>query len=86
MLVALLLGAVATIVGVRAVADQIQETAAQPAIVNRRPSRSCAPPLTPMNRPAISCLSNAPADRSAFLQQQQDVSRRFEDAIRAAAG
>ena len=80
MLVALLLGAVATVVGVRAVADQVQETSAQlqhesAAVAELRSA------LDAHEQAGHRLLSNAPADRAAFLQQQQDLSRRFEDAI-----
>jgi hypothetical protein len=80
MLVALLLGALATIVGVRAVADQVRETSAQlqhesAAVAELRSA------LDAHEQAGHRLLSNAPADRAAFLQQQQELSRRFEDAI-----
>lgn len=80
MLVALLLGALATIVGVRAVADQIEETAAR----LHRESETVADlrsALDAHEQAGHRLLSSAQADRSAYRQQQQDVTRRFEDAI-----
>ena len=80
MLVALLLGALATVVGVRAVADQIEETAAR----LHRESETVADLRSALDAHEMAghhLLSSAQADRSAYLQQQQDVARRFEDAI-----
>jgi diguanylate cyclase (GGDEF)-like protein len=81
MLVALLLGALATVVGMRVVTDQVQETAAQ----LHRESEAVAglrSALDAHEQAGQQLLSNAPVDRPAFLRQQQDISRRFDDAIR----
>ncbi|MDN4644380.1 putative bifunctional diguanylate cyclase/phosphodiesterase [Arthrobacter sp. PsM3] len=81
MLVALLLGALATVVGLRVVTDQVQATAAQlhresDAVAGLRSA------LDAHEQTGHELLSNAPVDRTAFLQQQQDISRRFDDAVR----
>lgn len=94
MLVALLVGALATVVGVRGVGDQVQETAArlqgESELVAQLRSA-----LDDHEHAGHQLLSNAPVDRSGFLQQQLDISRRFDEAIdylpaerdmRAAAG
>ena len=81
MLVALLVGALATIVGVRGVADQVQETAAQLQGVSDTVAelRSALDTHEPAGH---RLLSGAAVDRPAFLQQQQELDRRFDDAIR----
>ncbi|MCB5294796.1 putative bifunctional diguanylate cyclase/phosphodiesterase [Arthrobacter sp. SO3] len=81
MLVALLLGALATVVGLRVVTDQVQATAAQlhresDAVAGLRSA------LDAHEQTGHELLSNAPVDRTAFLRQQQDISRRFDDAVR----
>ena len=80
MLMALLVGALATIVGVRAVRTRSRK---------RPPSSQRASDTVAELRSALDAheqaghrlLSGAPADRPAFLQQQQDLARRFDDAI-----
>lgn len=81
MLVALLVGALATIVGVRGVGDQVQETAAR----LQGESDTVAELRSALDAHELighQLLSGAPVDRQAFLQQQQDLARRFEDAVR----
>ena len=81
MLTALLVGALATIVGVRGVGDQVQETAAQ----LQGASDTVAALRSALDAHELAghqLLSGAPVDRPAFLQQQQDLARRFDDAIR----
>ena len=80
MLVALLLGALVTVVGVRGVADQVHETAAQ----LQRESNTVAELRSALDAHELAghqLLSNESADRPAFLQQQQGLTRRFQDAI-----
>ncbi|WP_427131972.1 putative bifunctional diguanylate cyclase/phosphodiesterase [Pseudarthrobacter sp. S9] len=79
MLVALLVGAAATVIGVRGVMDQVQHTAGQLHLESDTVAdlRSA---LEAHEQAAIQLLSEAPTDTSAFLQQQQDISRRFDEA------
>lgn len=78
MLAALLIGAVVTIVGVRGLMDQVQETSSrlQLELENVEILRSA---LDGHEQLGHQLLSNAPVDRSAFLRQQEEVSRLFED-------
>ncbi|HSL36321.1 MAG TPA: EAL domain-containing protein [Arthrobacter sp.] len=82
MLVALLVGALATIVGVRGVADQVHETAAQLQNVSDTVAELRSA-LDAHELASHRLLSGAPVDRSAFLQQQRDLAHRFDDAIRS---
>ncbi|MET3947306.1 diguanylate cyclase (GGDEF)-like protein [Arthrobacter sp. UYCu512] len=80
MLVALLLGAVATVAGVRAVGDQVQNASAglHSALETVAQLRTA---VDTHEQAAQRLLSNAPVDRTEFLRQQLDVSRRFDEAI-----
>ena len=78
-LVALLIGAVATIIGVRVVADQIQQTAAQ----HRLESEAVAELRSGMDdheQAGLQLLSAAPVDVPGFLRQQEDISAQFDAA------
>lgn len=82
MLVALLVGAAATILGVRGVTDQVQDTAGR----LRLESQSVAglrAVLETNEQTGLRLLSGSSAEADAFLQQQQDLARRFDDAAAA---
>jgi diguanylate cyclase (GGDEF)-like protein len=81
MLVALLVGAMATIVGVRGVMDQVHETAVQLRLQSVTLAELRAA-LDAHEQVGHQLLAGGPADRAAFLRQQEDLSRRFEDAAR----
>jgi diguanylate cyclase (GGDEF)-like protein len=81
MLVALLVGAMATIVGVRGVMDQVHETAVQLRLQSVTLTELRAA-LDAHEQVGHQLLAGGPADRAAFLRQQEDLSRRFEDAAR----
>ena len=80
MLAALLVGALATIVGVRGVGDQVHRTAArlQSELDTVAEFRSA---LDAHEVASHQLLSGAPVDRPAS-RQQQDLARRFDDAVR----
>ncbi|AXJ11928.1 GGDEF domain-containing protein [Arthrobacter sp. PM3] len=81
MLLALLAGAAATVVGVRVVTDQIQQATAE----HRLESEAVAElrsALDAHEQTALQLLSAAPVDTAAFLQQQKDVTARFDAAAR----
>jgi diguanylate cyclase (GGDEF)-like protein len=82
MLAALLVGAGATIVGVHWVMDQVQDAAGR----LHRESDTLAglrAALDAHEQAGLQLLSSPTADRSAFLDQQEEVSRRFADAAGA---
>ena len=81
MLLALLAGAAATVIGVRVVTEQIQQATAQ----HRLESEAVAElrsGLDAHEQAALQLLSAAPVDAAAFLRQQNDISTQFD----AAAG
>ncbi len=76
-LVTLFVGAVATIVGVRVVAEQIQQAAAH----HRLESEAVAELRSGLDiheQAGLQLLSAVPVDTSGFLQQQEDISARFD--------
>ena len=79
MLALLLVAAVATIVGVRGVVDEVQQTAAQ---LHRETVTVAAlrTDLVTHEELAHKLLSNEPADRTVFLRQQQQITRSFQQA------
>jgi diguanylate cyclase (GGDEF)-like protein len=79
MLVLLLVAAAATIVGVRGVVDEVRGTAHQ---LHRESVTLAALRTVLVDHEEIAhkLLSNEPIDRPAFVQQQQLISSRFEDA------
>jgi diguanylate cyclase (GGDEF)-like protein len=81
MLVALLVGALATIIGVRGVGDQVQATAAQLQGVSDTVA-ALRSALDAHELAGHRILSGMPVDRPKFVQQQQELDRRFADAIR----
>lgn len=79
--VALVLGVVATVIGVRVVTDQIQHAAAQHRLESEAVAEIRAR-LDDHEQAGLQLLAEVPVDTSAFLQQQKDVSAQFD----AAAG
>jgi diguanylate cyclase (GGDEF)-like protein len=79
MLVALLVGAGATIVGVGVVMGQVQDTATQLHLESATVAELRSA-LDAHEQAGLQLLSSPADDSSAFLRQQQDVSRRFDDA------
>jgi diguanylate cyclase (GGDEF)-like protein len=80
MLVMLLTAATATIVGVRGVVDEVAGTARQ----LHHESTTVAVLRTVLvdhEETAHQLLSDKPVDRAAFLAQQQQISRQFDDAV-----
>ena len=78
MLAALLVGAAVTIVGVRGLMDQVQETSAQLHLELDKVEvlRSA---LDAHEQVGHQLLANAPGDRPAFSRQQEEISRLFEE-------
>ncbi len=78
MLAALLIGAAVTIVGVRGLMDQVQATSAQLHLELDKVEvlRSA---LDAHEQLGHQILSNAPGDRSAFIRQQEEISRLFQE-------
>ena len=78
MLAALLIGAAVTIVGVRGLMDQVQATSAKLHLELDRVEvlRSA---LDGHEQLGHQLLSGAPVDRPAFLRQQEEISRLFDD-------
>ncbi|WP_427172660.1 putative bifunctional diguanylate cyclase/phosphodiesterase [Arthrobacter sp. 92] len=85
MLAALLIGAVVTIVGVHGLMDQVQETSTRLRLELQR-VELLGSALDDHEQLGHQLLSNAPVDRSAFVRQQEAVSRLFEDAISGLPG
>ena len=85
MLVLLLAAATATIIGVRGVVDQVQGTAGQ---LHRESETVAALRIDLVDHEQIAhkVLHDQPVDRVAFVQQQQEISRRFDDATTVFAG
>ena len=81
MLLALLAGAAATVIGVRVVTEQIQQATAQHRLESEAVAELRAG-LDAHEQAALQLLSAAPVDTSAFLRQQDDISTQFD----AAAG
>ncbi|WP_244208224.1 putative bifunctional diguanylate cyclase/phosphodiesterase [Arthrobacter oryzae] len=81
MLLALLAGAAATVVGVRVVTEQIQRATFQHRLESQAVTELQSG-LDAHEQAGLQLLSAAPADTSAFLRQQEDISARFD----AAAG
>jgi len=79
MLAALLLGATVTIVGVRGLMEQVHSTAAR-LHTELDHVEALRTALDAQEQQGHQLLSNASADRSAFIRQQEDISRLFEDA------
>jgi len=80
MLLLLLATAAATIVGVRGVVDQVEGTALQLYLESKTVAVLRAD-LVDNEETAHQLLSNNPVDRPAFLQQQQQISRLFDQAV-----
>ncbi|MFF2243563.1 putative bifunctional diguanylate cyclase/phosphodiesterase [Arthrobacter sp. NPDC058130] len=80
-LVALLVGVVATVIGVRVVTDQIQHAAVQHRLESEAVAEIRAD-LDDHEQAGLQLLAEVPIDTSAFLQQQKDISAQFD----AAAG
>ena len=78
-LLALLAGAAATVVGVRVVTDQIREAAAQHRVESETVAELRAG-VDAHEQAALQLLAADPVDTSAFLQQQMDLSARFNAA------
>lgn len=78
MLVALLIGAAVTIVGVRGLMDQVQATSARLHLELDK-VEVLRTAVDSHEQLGHRLLSNASADRSAFIRQQEDISRLFED-------
>lgn len=94
MLLALLAGAAATVVGVRVVTEQIQRATSQHRLESEAVTELQSG-LDAHEQAGLQLLSAAPADTSAFLRQQEDIAARFNAAsgilpddhgMRAAAG
>ncbi len=81
MLVALLAGAGATILGVRGVTDQVKDTATRLHLESDTVAQLSSA-LEAHGQAALQLLAAPPADTSAFLRQQEDLNRRFDDAAR----
>ena len=79
MLLALLAGAAATVVGVRVVTEQIQQATAQHRLESEAVAELRAG-LDAHEQAALQLLSAAPEDTSAFLRQQDDISTQFDTA------
>jgi diguanylate cyclase (GGDEF)-like protein len=77
MLMLLLVAAVATIVGVRGVVDEVRGTAAQLHLESKTIA-VLSHDVVVHEEAAHKLLSNEPVDRSAFVQQQQQISRLFD--------
>ncbi len=82
MLAALLVGALATIIGVHGVMDQVQSTSAS---LQRRWTTvaELRGALDAHEQAAYRLLTGTAADKNGFLRQQADISRRFDDAALA---
>ena len=76
-LVTLFVGAVATIVGVRVVAEQIQQAAAHHRLESEAVAELRAG-LDIHEQAGLQLLSAVPVDTSGFLQQQGDISAQFD--------
>jgi diguanylate cyclase (GGDEF)-like protein len=76
MLLLLLLAAITTLIGVRGVVGELRGTARQ---LNRESQTTAVlrAELVEHEETAHKLLSNEPVNRSAFVQQQQEISRRF---------
>ena len=79
MLLLLLLAATATIVGVEGVVDEVQSTARQLHLESKTIA-ALRTELVDNEETAHKLLSDQPVDRPAFLQQQIEISRRFDQA------
>jgi diguanylate cyclase (GGDEF)-like protein len=82
MLAALLVGAAVTIVGVRGLMDQVQATSARLHLELDK-VEVLRTAVDSHEQLGHQLLSNASADRSAFIRQQEDISRLFEDTAAA---
>ena len=76
-LVALVVGVVATVIGVRVVTDQIQHAAAQHRLESEAVAEIRAG-LDAHEQAGLQLLAEVPIDTSAFLQQQKDISAQFD--------
>jgi diguanylate cyclase len=79
MLLLLLVAAVATIVGVRSVVDEVRGTAAQLHLESKTVA-VLSSDVVAHEQVAHKLLSNEPVDRAAFVQSQQEVARLFDQA------
>jgi diguanylate cyclase (GGDEF)-like protein len=79
MLLLLLVAAVATIVGVRSVVDEVRGTAAQLHLESKTVA-VLSSDVVAHEQIAHKLLSNEPVDRAAFVQSQQEVARLFDQA------
>lgn len=82
MLAALLVGAAVTIVGVRGLMDQVHSTSARLHLELDK-VEVLRTAVDSHEQLGHQLLSNASADRSAFIRQQEDISRLFEDTAAA---
>ena len=80
MLVLLLAAAAATIVGIHGVVDQVQGPARQLRLESATVA-TLRTDLVDHEQIAHQLLSDNPVDRSAFVQQQQEISRLFDQAV-----
>lgn len=79
MLLALILGAIVTIVGVRAVVHQLETTASRIQLESRT-AATLAAAVDDHEQLGHRLLSDAPVNRQAFMLQQRDISKLFDDA------
>ena len=79
MLALLLVAATATIFGVEGVVGEVQRTARQLHLESKTIA-ALRTELVDHEETAHKLLSDAPVDRSAFLRQQREISRRFDQA------
>src|SRR5674476_704209 len=77
MLLLLLATAAATIIGVRGVVDQVEGTAVQLHLESNT-VEALSTAIVDHEQVAHKLLSDEPVDRSAFIQQQQHLSRLFD--------
>jgi len=80
MLVVLLVSAAVTIIGVRAVVDEVEGTAARLHLESKTVA-VLSEGVVDHEQVAHKLLSNEPVDRAAFIQQQEKVSGLFDQAI-----
>lgn len=78
MLVALLVGAAVTIMGVHSLMDQVQATSVRLHLELDK-VEGLRSAVDSHEQQGYQLLSNASTDRSAFIRQQEDISRLFED-------
>lgn len=78
MLSALILGAIVTIVGVRAVVHQLETTAHQIQLESRA-AATLAAAVDDHEQLGHQILADAPVNREAFILQQREVSKLFDD-------